>query len=80
MGEVLSGCAVRAVIQREKAARKYDDVAAWLERLAESTERSSRGGLGSMFADTQADAYRAAARILREHPEVVSQSDAAVTP
>lgn len=54
-------------------AETLDSVCRWLERLAESTLTGARGGLGQMFADTQADSYRNAARILREHPEVIDR-------
>jgi hypothetical protein len=53
-------------------------VVLWLEGLADSKERRARGDLGMMFADSQAAALREAARILREHPEVVAVVDITV--
>lgn len=47
-------------------------VATWLERLAAQEERMNRADLGGLFADTRAEAWRAAAHILRTHPEVLN--------
>lgn len=52
---------------------RIEKVACWLERLADSREQSSRGALGQMLAATKADAWREAAGILRQHPEVIDR-------
>lgn len=49
-----------------------DMVIRWLERWAENTEFNSRGELGAMFAGTKAAAFREAAEVLRNRPEVLN--------
>jgi hypothetical protein len=49
-----------------------DMVIRWLERWATNTEYNCRGDLGAMFAGTKAAAFREAAEVLRNRPEVLN--------
>ena len=61
------GAAIQSIARDEYLQR----VIAWLERMADNVESRARGDLGQMFTNTRIDAWREAARILREHPEVL---------
>lgn len=63
------GAAIQSIARDEYLER----VIAWLERMADNAESRARGDLGQMFTNTRIDAWREAARILREHPEVLEK-------